>query len=117
MGYVGVACMVTVLTVLLELFYMTALAKSPWQSEKQLKVTIPETLDYEGVFDDIFKEYTLKSELVKVRSIHMGSLFQLEYRVRVKNTKEEKAFIDALRCRNGNLDILLSRTEIGRDEI
>lgn len=77
-------------------------------SQKLLKITIPEDLDYEGVFDDIFSEYTEEHELIKVRTTDLGSLFQLVYTVVLDNKTSQKEFLDALRCRNGNLNIILS---------
>lgn len=77
-------------------------------SQKLLKITIPEDLDYEGVFDDIFSEYTKGHELIKVKTTDLGSLFQLVYTVVLDNETSQKAFLDALRCRNGNLNIILS---------
>lgn len=80
-------------------------------SNKLLKVTIPEDLDYEGAFDDILGKYTTKYELVKVKTIDLGSLFQLIFTVTMDNSKSQKEFIDELRCRNGNLNIILSMNE------
>lgn len=77
-------------------------------SQKLLKITIPEDLDYEGIFDDIFLEYTKGHELIKVRTTDLGSLFQIVYTVVLDNSTSQKAFLDALRCRNGNLNITLS---------
>ncbi|MDR1569902.1 MAG: DUF4956 domain-containing protein [Oscillospiraceae bacterium] len=74
-----------------------------------LKVTIPETLDYEGAFDDLLAEYTLQPELIKVKTTNMGSLFELTYSVRMKDSASTKSFLDALRTRNGNLTLSLSR--------
>ena len=81
-------------------------------SQKLLKITIPEDLDYEGIFDDIFLEYTKGHELIKVKTTDLGSLFQLVYTVVLEDKTSQKAFLDALRCRNGNLNIILS---IGAD--
>lgn len=75
------------------------------KKEKMLKITIPEDLNYTEVFDDLFKEYTSNVEKVAVKSINMGSMFKLTYRVVLKDVKLEKQFIDELRCRNGNLEI------------
>lgn len=77
-------------------------------SQKLLKITIPEDLDYEGIFDDIFLEYTKGHELIKVRTTDLGSLFQAVYTVELDYQTSQKAFLDALRCRNGNLNITLS---------
>lgn len=74
---------------------------------KQLKITIPENLNYQSVFDDIFKSYSQKSELRNVKTTNMGTLFELTYIIDMKSSVDEKAFIDAIRCRNGNLNISL----------
>lgn len=80
-------------------------------SHKLLKITIPEDLDYEGAFDDIFASYTTRHELIKVKTMDLGSLFQLIFTVTMDNNKSQKEFLDALRCRNGNLNITLSMNE------
>jgi len=82
-----------------------------------LRITIPEDLDYEGVFDDIFSQYTNSAALDRVKTVNMGSLYELTYSVRLKSTAMSKAFIDALRCRNSNLNILLSREQRDREEL
>lgn len=73
--------------------------------EKELSITIPESLDYTEVFDDIFKEYTTHAELTEVKTASLGSLYKLHYRVRLADNRNEKEFLDALRCRNGNLEV------------
>lgn len=78
---------------------------------KTLRITIPEDLDYTGVFDEIFEEYTEGCELTQVRTTNMGSLFRLTYDIILKDGQTEKEFIDKLRCRNGNLEISISRQE------
>lgn len=85
--------------------------------KKKVKVTIPEALDYTSVFDDIFSEYTEKSELETVKSTNMGSMFRLTYRVTLKNAECEKPMIDAIRTRNGNLEIQCSRADINESEL
>lgn len=76
--------------------------------QRVLKITIPEDLDYQGAFDDVMKTYTDTNKLIKVKTTDLGSLFELVYKVDMKKNVNEKAFIDALRCRNGNLNIVLS---------
>jgi hypothetical protein len=78
-----------------------------------LKIKVPENLDYEGLFDDIFAKYTKSVRLEKVTTTDMGSLFELTYAVRIKSSSKE--FIDELRCRNGNLNITLSRNYTGEE--
>ena len=74
-------------------------------AEKLLKVTIPESLEYNGAFDEIFYRYLRSVESVGVKTTGMGSMFRLSYRITMKNPGEEKALIDALRTKNGNLEI------------
>lgn len=78
---------------------------------KTIHITIPEDLDYTGVFDDLFSKYTSSCELVTVKTTNMGSLFKLTYNISLSDPKLEKELIDALRCRNGNLEISISNQE------
>ena len=78
---------------------------------KTIKITIPEDLDYTGVFDDIFAEYTKKDELIKVKTTNMGSMFRLTYNVTLRDATKEKEMIDRIRERNGNLEIMVSKQE------
>lgn len=75
---------------------------------KHLKVTIPENLDYQGVFDEILDKYTVDYNLQKIKTTDLGSLYELVYLVKMKKDINEKQFIDDIRCRNGNLNIILS---------
>ena len=75
------------------------------KATKLMKVTIPEDLDYVSVFDDLFEQYTKDAELVKTKSVNMGSMFRLTYKLTLKDPSQEKKFIDDIRCRNGNLEI------------
>lgn len=85
--------------------------------EKDLKITIPENLNYEGIFDDLFEKYTQSAELVQVRTTNMGSLFELSYRVAMDKQVSEKDLIDQLRCRNGNLNIVCGRVASLKEEL
>ena len=78
---------------------------------KTLRVTIPEDLDYDGVFDALMAEYCRQWKLTQVKTVNMGSLFRLNYQLTLKQGANEKAFIDALRCHNGNLEIALLQGE------
>ncbi|MGN1317949.1 MAG: DUF4956 domain-containing protein [Lachnospirales bacterium] len=75
---------------------------------KLLKITIPEDLNYEGVFDNILEEYTKKYKLIRIKTTDLGSLFELEYNVVMTCGKNQQEFINKLRCRNGNLNITLT---------
>lgn len=74
---------------------------------KQLKITIPENLNYQDAFQDIFTSYTEKNELRHVKTTNMGTLFELTFYIGMKANANEKSFIDEIRCRNGNLNISL----------
>lgn len=73
--------------------------------ERELRVTIPENLDYNDLFSDLFAGYTASCKLLRVRTVNMGSLYSLHYLVRLKDPAGEKELLDAMRCRNGNLEI------------
>lgn len=78
---------------------------------KTLHITIPEDLDYSGVFDKILKKYTIDYEILQIKTTNMGSLFKLTYNLTLKDPATEKELIDSLRCRNGNLEITMCRQE------
>ena len=107
MGYIGYALLFALLisgasTVLVRTSFGE---KRESNLEKTLRITIPEDLDYAGVFDDLFEEYTQEHRLTSVKTTNMGSLFKLSYDLTLKDLTAEKEFIDQLRCRNGNLEI------------
>ena len=85
--------------------------------ERDLRITIPEDLDYTEVFDDIFDKFTARNRLIRVKTTNMGSLYELRYRITLKRKVSEKAFLDELRCRNGNLTIIFGRAENSADEL
>ncbi len=78
---------------------------------KTMSITIPEDLDYSDVFDAVLKEYAAEYELIRVKTTNMGSLFRLTYNLTLKKNANEKEMIDKLRCRNGNLEITVSKQE------
>lgn len=82
-----------------------------------LRITIPEDLDYTDVFDDLLDRYTQEHSVVSVKTTNMGSLFRLTYDITMREPEREKEFIDALRCRNGNLEISISRQEVNTYEL
>jgi hypothetical protein len=109
MGYIGIAIIMTLVLSVVQLVFVLLPAGERAEHEKSLRVTIPENMDYSGVFDDLFDEYTTRHELVKVKTTGMGSLYELRYLVMLKDPAREKEFLDALRCRNGNLTISCGR--------
>jgi len=109
MGYLGIAVITAmVVCTLLVVYSAVAFGKKPIE-EKELKITIPENLDYTGLFDDLFATYTRQAELVSVRTTNMGSLYNLQYHITLTSADVEKELIDAIRCRNGNLDIVCGK--------
>lgn len=117
MGYIGIAAMMLVLLGLAQVLLTITSFGECSASEKELKITIPESLDYNGVFDDLFGIYTRSCELVRVRTTNMGSLYELQYHITLRDQAEEKEFIDALRCRNGNLGITCGRMPMNKDAL
>ena len=87
------------------------------EAERTLKITIPENLDYTGMFDDLFEKYTRSHKLVTVKTTNMGSLFKLTYEIELASAEQEKQFIDELRCRNGNLEINITQKETVSNEL
>ena len=114
MAYTGYALLLTavVCALLLALHFI-----HPFSQPLLLRVTIPEDLDYTGVFDDLFAAHTRRWRLEGVKTTGMGSLFELRYTVVLKDPKQEKAFLDELRCRNGNLTLSLTRNAPVHEEL
>ncbi|MBQ3073070.1 MAG: DUF4956 domain-containing protein [Ruminococcus sp.] len=113
MGYLGYAVLFTLLMCVIFVIYnhLDFGTKKNSKRFKTLTITIPEDLDYSGVFDDIFSEFTVSCDLVRVKSTNMGSMFKLTYNVLLRDTAREKEMIDKIRCRNGNLEISVSNQE------
>ena len=106
MGYFLYAAVFT-LVICLALIILKLTGFGEARDEKELHITIPEDLDYEGMFDEIFEKYALERKLISVKTTDMGSLFRLKYHVTLRNGASEKEFIDKLRIRNGNLPITI----------
>ena len=113
MGYLGFAVLFTLVMCVMFVLYNRLDFGSKKNSEtfKTFAITISEDLDYTGIFDDIFAEYTLSHDLVRVKSTNMGSMFKLTYNVMLRDVTREKEMIDKIRCRNGNLEITVSKQE------
>jgi hypothetical protein len=84
---------------------------------KSLRIIIPEDLDYTEIFNDLFKEYTHKAHLERVRTVNLGSLYELYYTIELKDVKKEKELLDKIRQRNCNLDIVCGKMTISRNEL
>lgn len=119
MGYLGFALLFTIImcVVYMAYTYLDFGTKKNAPVYKTLNIMIPEDLDYTGVFDTILKKYTSSYELVRVKTTNMGSMFRLTYQFTLKEEEKEKEMIDKLRCRNGNLEISISKQETGIAEL
>ena len=108
MGHLMFAAVITAIAIFVIVLFSYTNFLEPNKNQRVLKIVIPEDLDYEAVFDKIFKKYTTKAELVKMKTINMGSLYKLTYNIKLKNKIKEKAFLDEIRVKNCNLKVLLS---------
>jgi hypothetical protein len=118
MGYLGYAILFSVvLGAAMLLLNQFGFRSRKGAAEKVLRITIPEDLNYGNVFDDIFAEFTSQCEVISVKTSNMGSLFRLQYHLTLIDETREKEFIDALRCRNGNLEIAIARQEANPYEL
>lgn len=109
MGYVVLAVLFFVVMAAFVLALSTLRFGAGNEQERELKITIPENLDYEGLFDDLFETYTRSARLERVKTSNMGTLYELDYRVVLRDAQASKEFLDQLRCRNGNLNIVCGR--------
>lgn len=117
MGYILFAGAVTVAIIIIMLLLKVLKFGEVQRNQKDLRITIPEHLDYTGIFDEIFDKFTKEHKLMQVKTTNMGSLYELEYYVTLKEEKQEKEFLDEIRCRNGNLTVICGRTDFGEEEL
>ncbi len=113
MGYLGFAVLFTLVMCAVFVLYncLDFGTKKNAATFKTFTITIPEDLDYSGVFDDVFAEFTRSHDLIRVKTTNMGSMFKLTYNVELTDATREKEMIDKIRCRNGNLEIAVSKQE------
>ena len=119
MGYLALALLFTVVMMGMNLLFGRLLLDDGRHDRRYrtMSITIPESLDYSGVFDEIFKRFTTEYTLTRVKTTNMGSLFRLTYDLTLRENVSEKEMIDQLRCRNGNLEIMLSCRESSPAEL
>ena len=108
MGHLLFGTIITAIAVAAILFFSFTPILEPNKKQRVLKIVVPEDLDYEEVFDDILKKYTSKHELVRMKTMNMGSLYKLTYNVTLRSGIKEKEFLDEIRIKNCNLKVLLS---------
>ncbi len=117
MGHILFATFITIIvSILLILFYRIGFGKNK-KEQKRLKIVVPEDLDYTVIFNDIMVEYTDKNIVEKVRTINMGSMYEITYVVTIKDEKKEKEFLDKIRIINANLNVSLCKLEEGVNEL
>ena len=109
MGHILFGAVITVIAVIAIFFFTYTNFLSPDQNRKVLKIVIPEDLDYDDVFADIFKKYTTRAELTRMKTMNMGSLYKLTYDITLKSGAKPKEFLDEIRIKNSNLKVLLSQ--------
>ncbi len=113
MGYIGFAVLFSIIACLFALFLnITNFGEEKNSTSRTLHITIPESLNYADVFDDIFQSFTKQAKLISAKTTNMGSLFKLSYEIELRDAAQEKQFIDELRCRNGNLEIIITKQEM-----
>ena len=117
MGYISLGFMITALVLAVLVLLEKIGFSDNGSSERDLKVTIPEDLSYNGIFDDLFLQYTSKSNLRRVKTTNMGTMYELTYRVVMRQPEFDKELIDAIRCRNGNLSISLGLVQKEKNEL
>ena len=109
MGYVALAVVFFLIIALYGVALMSLRFGAGRANERTLRITIGENLDYEGLFDDLLDQYASRWELERVKTTNMGTLYELTYKVVLREARVPKEFLDALRCRNGNLNIVCGR--------
>lgn len=119
MGYIGFAFVFAILMSVVFVVYnhLDFGIQKKALRYKTIRIAIPEDLDYSNIFDDVWEKYTDKCELVRVKSFNMGSMFRVTYNIKMKKDVSEKEMLDMIRCRNGNLEITLSKQDNSVEEL
>ncbi len=112
MGYIGFAVVFSVIACVFSLIMNISSLFGKSRETRSLTITIPESLNYIDVFDETFEKYLKSFDLVSSKMTNMGSLFKLRYEVELKDLKKEKEFIDEIRVKNGNLEIMVSKQDL-----
>ena len=114
-GYLAAALLFT----LIASGVMLLLSRVPMSCDRllALHITVPESVHFADAFDDLFEQYTLSRKLMKAKTSNMGSLYKLDYKIEMKDPAAVQEFLDALRCRNGNLEIAILHDTEGGEEL
>lgn len=118
MGYLVCAGVVAAIMCIVVIAYQSVTV-GPFgdSADRSLRITVPEDLDFSDLFDEVLEKYTNYYELISVKTTNMGSLYRLVYNVGLKDAARQRALIDELRCRNGNLEIAITHQEANGDEL
>ena len=108
-GYIALAAVFVIVISLIMIISTYVRFKEKDDLVRELKITIPENLDYDGLFDDLLNKYTRYAELERVKTTSMGTLYELSYKVVLRDQQKSKEFLDELRTRNGNLSIVCGK--------
>ena len=106
-GYLGFAALLLAAVALTTLILLALPLMGKEEESRDLKISVPEDLDYDGLFEEVLTKYTDSFKLIQVKTSNMGSLFELHYQIRLKKGITTKELLDDLRCRNGNLPVAL----------
>ena len=117
MGYVGIAALLVLVVGAASMLLQTVTFGEGSKTGKELRISITESLKFAGLFDDILQQYAKKSELYRIKTTNMGSIFELRYRITLKKAGTEKALLDDIRIRNGNLNVSLGKVSTFKDEL
>lgn len=112
MGFLGLAVLFTAIIAVVSVVYVLSPLGRPREAEKTLKIVVPEDLEFDGIFDDVLDRFAAEHELTEVTTSNMGSLYTLEYTLRLREPGMEKRLIDEVRCLNGNLKVTLGKCEL-----
>ena len=115
MGHLMFGAVITAIAIVAIIFFSNTRILEPNRAERVLHITIPEDMDYTDVFNDVFRKYTVKADLITLRTVNMGSLYNLTYNVKLKRGIKEKDFLDQLRTKNMNLKVILSQPLMEED--
>lgn len=113
MGYVGLAIVFVCVFCIAMIIASFIRLKEKDDLVRELKITVPEDLNYAHSFDDVFEKYTKTYKLQNVKTTNMGSLYKLSYNIELKSEDDIQDFINDLRCRNGNLEISVMIPAVG----
>lgn len=109
MGYIGIAIVFFIVIAIFQIIMCTVKFCAEDELIRDLRITIPEDLDYEGIFDDIFDRYTRSAKLDSIKTTNLGTLYEIRYIITLKEDSVPKEFLDEIRTRNGNLNIVCGR--------